>query len=171
MDTSKTLEFHVNKRVHIGVLAACPLIILIGWFFSQATTEAGRYPVGYLHLIGYVFMTLGSILTIVFAAQLPIILRPVITLSATGFRDTRISGETIPWRAITSVSNYQRQEGSKLILLGIEKNAKARLRLKPRARLINALSKMDGLLVISQYLEINHDNLLETMQRYARSHS
>lgn len=96
---------------------------------------------------------------------------PVVTLSPDGLRDVRVCADPIPWRAVRSISTWERQR-QKIMVVAIDPAVERTLRLTWLARLSRGPNRAlgaDGLCIPAQGLTIDHATLVAAAQAYARA--
>jgi hypothetical protein len=156
-DTTRTIEIRQSpwemlKLLAIGLaFVACSIFIL--------------YQGSILYIaIGWFGILFFGALTLVVVSRLLSLIGPVVTISPSGVRDVRVAADTIPWSAITDISNWS-AFNQPAVILAVEKHLRLSL-ITRMTRRANASLGADGLAIASQGLSIGHDELLETLTAY-----
>ncbi len=161
IDTARTIEIHQSpwemlKLFAIGIaFVACSIFII-----SQGSIW---------HLIvGWFGILFFGALTLLVLWRLLTLIGPVITISPRGLRDKRVTGDLIPWSAITDISTWSHGNQS-FVVLAVQPVVEKRLRLSlitRWTRRANAALGADGLTIGSQGLRMDHDALLAAIIAY-----
>ncbi len=96
---------------------------------------------------------------------------PVVTITPTGIRDTRVAKEFIPWTAIERITTWQ-YRGQKVMVLAVDPDVERQLTLTAIARWSRGPNRAlgaDGLCVTAQGLRIDYDTLFATSVAHAQS--
>lgn len=168
-DTSRTIEIE-GSPTKLVILIACGVamtgVSVALLFIPDYRDDWFVWLIGYF---GAVFFGLGTLIATVRFLRAR---APVVILSPAGIRDTRVSADTIPWRAIRNISTWSFQ-GQSVMVLAVDPTVERGLRLTIIARWTrkaNAALGADGLCVSAAGLKIDYPSLLATAQAYARAH-
>lgn len=169
IDTTKALVVaHSPGKLVLFVLGSAAFVASGIWLLFQDEPLA-RGSVGQQQLWGYLAVAFFGLIMLVALARLFTAGRPVLTLSAAGLRDERISTDIIPWRAIASIDTWA-YRGQRIIVLGLYPGEEQKLRLRPMVRWTrraNAMLGADGLSVTASGTRIGHDELLAAITAFA----
>jgi len=131
---------------------------------------SGVKPGSFIQFMGYAAL-------IVFGIASAIILRQwigssgaVVTLTATGIRDTRVAAEEIPWSAITNLAMWQ-QGRQKTLVLSVDPKVEEGLTLTRIARWTRGPNKslgVDGLCVVATGLNVSFDMLAQLIAAHVQ---
>ncbi len=161
IDTTRTIEIRYSPWRMIGTVVVAVGFVLLSLFITPAHGFIGLI-VGYFGVIFFGFIAL------VVAWRLLALRGAIVTVSPRGVRDTRLTGETVPWSAIRSISTWSAYN-QPAIVLGVDPAYERALKLTTLARLtrpLNAAVGADGLCIASQGLKMGHETLLETITAY-----
>ena len=112
-------------------------------------------------VIGWLCVIFFGACTVVALWRLARVGATVITLTAEGIRDTRVTAGIVPWQAIRSVSTWQ-YASTPILVLGIDPHVERTLTLTLIARHTRSANRSlgaDGLCIATQDLTIGHDTL------------
>ena len=131
-DTSRTIEFHASPSRLLTLLVFSAMstgiaAVLAFRLFPNLPSDPAVVSAGYSGMAFFSFCAAVAIWRLL--AQRG----PVVTVSPAGLRDVRVAAEPIPWRAIKSISTWQMQRQTVLVV-AIDPAAEARLTLTRLAR-------------------------------------
>ena len=125
-----------------------------------------------IELVGYVGVGFFGLCTVLIFWRAATLRGTVVTLTPQGISDIRVAPETIPWRAIRSISTW-RSNGQKIMVLDVDPQTEAGLSLSRIARWSRGANRKlgaDGLCVIAQGISANYDDLFEAATSYWQAH-
>ncbi len=161
IDTTRTIEIRLSPWRMIGTIAVSAAFVLISLFITPAHGAIGEVVGGF----GVAFF---GFIALVALWRLLALRGPIVTVSPRGVRDTRVTGEIVPWSAIRNISTWSAYN-QPAIVLAIDPAYERALKLTALARLtrpLNAAVGADGLCIASQGLKMGHETLLETITAY-----
>ena len=167
IDTSRTIEFHASPSRLLTLLVFSAMstgiaAVLAFRLFPNLPSDPAVVSAGYSGMAFFSFCAAVAIWRLL--AQRG----PVVTVSPAGLRDVRVAAEPIPWRAIKSISTWQMQRQTVLVV-AIDPAAEARLTLTRLARWtrnVNRKAGADGLVVSAQGLTVGYPTLYYTCRDY-----
>ena len=153
-----------------GLLAGCVIFVALG--AALVSGNLSRNGANDFHeLTGYASIVFFGSVGILVAWKWMTQQRPVIELTSTGIRDTRIAAQEIPWIAIERMGVWEFQ-GQKCIILGVAPEVESRLELTAmvrRTRAANAALGADGLAISATGLTMKfqalHDLIEDNLRR------
>ena len=160
-DISRTLEVHASPWRMLGILLAtggmCVLsaVMALGGF-----ADAKISPV--IVAIAGAGAVLFGVVTLLILRQWLASKGPVLTITPSGIRDTRIAPEEIPWSSVTNLAVWKQQYEQTLVL-SVQPETEAALTLTRTARWSRGPNKalgVDGLCVPTNGLKIGFEELL-----------
>lgn len=115
--------------------------------------------------MGWAGLLFFGLCTLVIGSRLMTSSKTIVTLSPSGYLDTRLSERPIPWAAIQNVMVWTMQ-GQKVIVLQVPPETEASVGLTRIARWsrgANAKLGADGLCTVAAGLKTKHDDLLSAI--------
>ena len=161
IDTMPTIEIKQSPWRMLGIIAIGVGFVATSLFIAWEENIVFK-------IIGTSGVLFFGLVTAIAIWRLLTELGPVVTVSPTGVRDTRVAAELVPWSAITGVSTWSAFD-QPTIVLHMDPEAERRLTLSLVTRFTrraNAAIGADGLCIASQGLKMRHDALLDTITAY-----
>lgn len=167
IDTTRTIEIGTSHLKMIGFLGLGAIMVAVSVAVATATmpsvlNEIVDRPIGIISTIFF------GLCLLVMLWRLVAMRGPIVTLSPTGIRDSRVASEFIPWSAIeqTSVWAHRRH---KFLVLAVTPAVEARLTLTRAARWSRGANRSlggDGLYISAIELKTDFETLRAMVEAY-----
>lgn len=167
IDTSRTLRIENSLAKQLVLIGLGVLMTAV----ATAVAWLPGPPSDRKFLGGYVGIGFFGLCTVVMLWRLITSRGPVITISAEGIHDTRLSTALVPWTAITGISTWSAGR-QKIMVLAIRPDMEPRLGLTRFARWTRSANRAfgtDGLFISASGLKIDYDTLLRASLSYAHA--
>jgi hypothetical protein len=166
VDTSRTIEIEKSPVKLIFAVIGCLMFVALGGAiaFGYIPTD----PRAHVRWIGWFCLAFFGLCAAVALWRLTRKSGPLVTIAPQGIRDTRVSADFIPWRAIRNVTTWQMRQ-TKVVVLAVDPAVERGLSLTRAARWTrraNAAVGADGLCVAALDLKVSHAALIEAVMSY-----
>jgi hypothetical protein len=166
-DTTRTIEFHASPTrvltlLSFSVMSTAIAAALAFRLFPNMPNDPATVSAGYTGLVFFGFCAMVALWRL-WAQR-----GPIVTVSPAGLRDVRVAAETIPWRAIKSISTWQMQR-QMVLLVAIDPAEEARLTLTRVARWMRTAHRKlgaEGLIISSHGLKVGYPTLFYTSRDF-----
>ncbi len=162
-------ELHVRQSragmARIIVLSVGMTAVSVGLLLVDSPRAAANHVIGVVGVVTFGAATAILVLRALRTAG------DVVTLTAEGFHDRRVTRAVVPWTALTGAVTWTAM-GQRVLVLQVAPEAWAGLDLTPTARRTRAANRAlgaDGLAVAASGLTVGHDALLAAAQAWVRA--